>query len=488
MAYLNVKERVIEAKIVYYGAGLSGKTTNLEQVKKLSAGGNCGEMMSLNTDGDRTLYFDWLPYNIGKVSGCEVKIQLYTVPGQPQYAETRRKVLSGADGVVLVLDSQSGALEKNLSTLKDLRAHIAANKLEHVPWVVQLNKRDLPTAMAPEDLLKMVGLSGSAYVEAVAAEGRGVFETLQEATKAVLESVRSSAKAKNGQIAVGSSSGLDGGSLYKDIVRSEAADAPPSDPKLEKAKPTATSAALEASPRAAQATQEAPAVAPKTATTAPKSTALAPSVSNPARDVVPASPSATATAELAAMHRAIVKRIDAMEQGVQLSFGTNMAELERRVLSRVNASLEADQRERRLFMSQLEQASGRVLEACQKLTDSVASFDKSFKKLPADLQGQLATEGRDIKETLKLVTSQTERLGTTMHIDIGRLQETVQARFKTLETADLERGKSLDAALAEGFRFVREQSYGVEERFSVLEKKVDEFVDEAQRAKKRWFG
>lgn len=487
MAYLNVKERVIEAKIVYYGAGLSGKTTNLEQVKKLSAGGNCGEMMSLNTDGDRTLYFDWLPYNIGKVSGCEVKIQLYTVPGQPQYAETRRKVLSGADGVVLVLDSQSGALEKNLSTLKDLRAHIAANKLEHVPWVVQLNKRDLPTAMAPEDLLKMVGLSGSAYVEAVAAEGRGVFETLQEATKAVLESVRSSAKSKNGQIAVGSSSGLDGGSLYKDIVRSEAVDAPASEPRLEKAKTPDASAALAASPRTTPVKEQAPAVAPKTAE-APTSTALAPTAGNPAREVVSAAASPTATVELAAMHKAILKRIDAMEQGVQLSFGTNMAELERRVLSRVNASLEADQRERRLFMSQLEQTSGRVLEACQKLTDSVVAFDKSFKKLPADLQAQLATEGRDIKETLKLVTSQTERLGTTMHMDIGRLQETVQARFKTLETADVERSKALDAAMNEGFRFVREQSYGVDERFSVLEKKVDEFVDEAQRAKKRWFG
>jgi septum formation inhibitor MinC len=200
------------------------------------------------------------------------------------------------------------------------------------------------------------------------------------------------------------------------------------------------------------------------------------------------SPSPAATAELAAVHRAIVKRIDAMEQGMQLSLGTNMAELERRVLSRVNASLEADQRERRTLMSQLEQTSSRVLEACQKLSDSVASFDKSLKKLPVDLQGQLATEGRDIKETLKLVTSQTERLGTTLHIDLGRMQEALHGKFKALEATDAERAKQLDGVMAEGFRFVREQSYGVEERFTVLEKKVDEFVDEAQRAKKRWFG
>jgi hypothetical protein len=386
----------------------------------------------------------------------------------------------------LVLDSQSGAIDKNLSTLKDLRAHIAANKLDHVPWVVQLNKRDLPTAMAPEELLKIVGLSGTAFVEAVAAEGRGVFETLQEATKAVLESVRSSAKAKNGQIAVGSSSGLDGGSLYKEIARSEAAATPASERQLEKARPAGAAAPAAAVGESPQA----PVASPPATPTAPKTSALAPvaSASPAVRDVPTATTGPVAASELSAVHKAIVKRIDAMEQGLQLSLGTNMAELERRVLSRVTASLEADQRERRLLMSQLEQTSARVLGACQQLAESVASFDKSLKKLPADLQGQLATEGRDIKETLKLVTSQTERLGTTIHIDLGRLHDVVQGRFKALEQADAERSKAVDAAMTEGFRFVREQSYGVEERFSVLEKKVDEFVDEAQRAKKRWFG
>ena len=111
MAHLNIKERVIETKVVYYGAGLSGKTTNLEQIKRLSVGGKCGELMSVDTDGDRTLFFDWLPMQIGKFNGCDVKVQLFTVPGQAKYAETRKKVLAGADGVILVLDSQSGALE-----------------------------------------------------------------------------------------------------------------------------------------------------------------------------------------------------------------------------------------------------------------------------------------------------------------------------------------------------------------------------------------
>lgn len=220
MAHLNVKDRVIEAKIVYFGAGLSGKTTNLEQIKKLADGGKCGELVSLDTDGDRTLFFDWLPFDIGKVNGCDVKMQLYTVPGQPQYAETRRKVLAGSDGVVLVLDSQTGALEKNREVMKDLRESLVANGLsfETMAFVLQLNKRDLPTAMAPADLLEAVGMPDAPYLEAVASTGKGVFETLREATRQVLAQVRDAARDRRSDLRVGEDAGLDGHRLYNALT------------------------------------------------------------------------------------------------------------------------------------------------------------------------------------------------------------------------------------------------------------------------------
>ena len=220
MAHLNVKERVIEAKIVYFGAGLSGKTTNLEQVKRLSDGGKCGELVSLDTDGDRTLFFDWLPFDIGKVNGCDVKLQLYTVPGQPQYAETRRKVLAGSDGVVLVLDSQTGALDKNREVMKDLRESMVANGLsmDSMAFVLQLNKRDLPTAMIPSELLDAVGMPDAPYFEAVASSGKGVFETLREATRQVLAHVRDAARDRRSDLRVGDVAGLDGHRLYTTLT------------------------------------------------------------------------------------------------------------------------------------------------------------------------------------------------------------------------------------------------------------------------------
>jgi hypothetical protein len=216
MPYLNVKERTIEAKIVYYGAGLSGKTTNLEQIKKRTVDGRCGELMTLDTDGDRTLFFDWLPFNFGKFNGCDVKMQLYTVPGQAKYAETRKRVLTSADGVVLVLDSQASALERNRETLRDLRDHLKANNLhaDTVPVVLQLNKRDLPTAMDPAEMLRELDLVGTPYVEAAAAKGEGVFETLKEVSQRVLQAVREQARERAPELRAGTNSGLDGNTLY----------------------------------------------------------------------------------------------------------------------------------------------------------------------------------------------------------------------------------------------------------------------------------
>ena len=221
MSYLNVKERTLEIKVVYYGAGLSGKTTNLEKVKENSAGDRAGEMMSLNTDGDRTLFFDYLPYELGKFNGCDVKVQLYTVPGQAKYAETRRRVLAGADGVVLVLDSAAAALDRNHETVADLRKHLAANGLRaDTPIVVQANKRDLPDAMEVAALLSALGLKHLPCIEGVAVNGVGVFETLKRIVAEVLGHVREAARSgpERASIGRGDNSGLDGDTLRDELV------------------------------------------------------------------------------------------------------------------------------------------------------------------------------------------------------------------------------------------------------------------------------
>lgn len=327
MAYLNVKARTLETKIVYYGAGLSGKTTNLEQVKQRSGDGRSGDMMSLDTDGDRTLFFDYLPFEMGKFNGCEVKLQLYTVPGQAKYRETRKRVLSNADGVVLVLDSQSGALERNRQSLADLREHMKDNRLDpaRVPIVLQLNKRDLPSAMDPAQLLDELGLAGADYVEAVASEGRGVMETLKQATRAVVEAVQRDARTGDGRITRGSESGLDGNTMYEQLTAGGRA-------------PTASG------PR-----NGAPAPSPRTAAASPAIDAaladLKKEVASLARQLgkpgtgAPINPSNLN--ELLAAHRLLVRRVDALEGSFQQSLAAFASDLERRLAERISNALGA---------------------------------------------------------------------------------------------------------------------------------------------------
>ncbi len=362
MAYLNVKERVIEAKIVYYGAGLSGKTTNLEQVKRLSTDGRCGEMMTLDTDGDRTLFFDWLPFNMGKFNGCDVKMQLFTVPGQARYAETRKKVLASADGVVLVLDSQSAALESNRQILSDLREHLQANGLAgELPIVVQLNKRDLPSAMAPAELLKEVGLEGKPYVEAVAARGEGVFETLSEASKRVLQYIRESARNRSSDIRSGTKSGLDGESLYADLTAQThgapaAASAAPAAPATSGAPDSAKDAPkaparLAAAPAAAgPATPSSSAAntvvvrsngvshasngsAHATANAAPNGAGSNGAASSGAASSA-ATPSASQLGEVISALRGLARRLDAIEAQIPTAVAAAVGDLDRRLAAR----------------------------------------------------------------------------------------------------------------------------------------------------------
>ena len=198
MAIVNLKKRQIECKIVYYGPGRCGKTTNLEYIHKAFKNQVKGDMVSINTDGDRTLFFDFLPLELGKLKGCDVRVQLYTVPGQVRYASTRKLVLRGADGIVFVADSLEVRREKNMLALKDLQQNLKEYSISifKMPLVMQYNKRDLtdanitlmPLEKMQHDLnrqLKAPAFPGSAL------KGDGVGKTLNACLKLVLKSIQS---------------------------------------------------------------------------------------------------------------------------------------------------------------------------------------------------------------------------------------------------------------------------------------------------------
>jgi len=192
MPLVNATARTLQLKIVYYGPGLSGKTTNLEQLAHLLAAERVGDLMSLDTTGDRTLFFDWMPVELGKIKGFDVKIQLFTVPGQVRYNHTRKQVLTGVDGVVFVADSQEEAVEQNRYSFANLRENLAEQgvDLEDIPLVIQWNKRDMPTARPTAELAARLNLEGYPQVEAVAARGTGIRETLRAIAQVTLVQVR----------------------------------------------------------------------------------------------------------------------------------------------------------------------------------------------------------------------------------------------------------------------------------------------------------
>ena len=197
MAIVNLKKRQIECKIVYYGPGRCGKTTNLEYIHKSFKNQVMGEMVSINTDGDRTLFFDFLPLNLGKVKGCDLRVQLYTVPGQVRYSSTRKLVLRGADGVIFVADSLEVRRKKNLMALKDLQQNLKEYGLSifNVPLVMQFNKRDLAGEnITIMDLKQMEhDLNRQLKVPSfpsAALKGEGVGKTLHACLKLVMQSVQ----------------------------------------------------------------------------------------------------------------------------------------------------------------------------------------------------------------------------------------------------------------------------------------------------------
>ena len=193
MVFFNYATMQMAAKIVYYGPGLCGKTTNLHHIYAKTSPQSRGEMVSLETETDRTLFFDLLPIDVGVIGGFKTRLQLYTVPGQVFYNTTRKLVLKGVDGIVFVADSQKAMLEANVESIKNLRENLAeiGTNLDEIPLVVQLNKRDLPNIADPETIMKALDPNGKAdHVEAVAFQGTGVFETLKLISKLTLRTLR----------------------------------------------------------------------------------------------------------------------------------------------------------------------------------------------------------------------------------------------------------------------------------------------------------
>jgi signal recognition particle receptor subunit beta len=181
----------INAKLVYYGAGLSGKTTNLEAIYEAVPDTSRGKMVSMKTQSDRTLFFDLLPLDLGEIMGFKTRFLLYTVPGQVFYNATRKLVLKGADALVFVADSEVGKMEENKESLANLRANLAEYglTLDGIPWVIQYNKRDLPNVYTVEELNAELNPAGVPSFEAVASEGKGVFETFRGVSHLLMEKV-----------------------------------------------------------------------------------------------------------------------------------------------------------------------------------------------------------------------------------------------------------------------------------------------------------
>lgn len=194
MALINYAKREINAKIVYYGPGLCGKTTNIKYIHEKLRPDTRGKLLSLATETDRTLFFDFLPVDLGEIKGYQTRFHLYTVPGQVFYNATRKMVLKGADGIVFVADSQREMLQANQESLVNLRENLAAQgkNIDDIPMVIQYNKRDLPNAMAVEELDRALNPRKLPIFSACAQDGSGVLPTLSSIAKMILFKMRES--------------------------------------------------------------------------------------------------------------------------------------------------------------------------------------------------------------------------------------------------------------------------------------------------------
>jgi signal recognition particle receptor subunit beta len=188
MTFINYASREINCKLVYYGPGLGGKTTNLQYIYAKTNPNSKGKLISLATETDRTLFFDFLPLELGTIRGFRTRFHLYTVPGQVFYDASRKLILKGADGVAFVSDSQEVRMDANVESIRNLRDNLSEHGLDlaTMPYVLQLNKRDLPTALPPDVMADGLRIQEEEVFEAVATTGAGVFETLKALARKVL--------------------------------------------------------------------------------------------------------------------------------------------------------------------------------------------------------------------------------------------------------------------------------------------------------------
>jgi mutual gliding-motility protein MglA len=192
MSFINYSSREINCKIVYYGPGLCGKTTNLQYIYSRTSPDSKGKMISLATETERTLFFDFLPLSLGEIRGFKTRFHLYTVPGQVFYDASRKLILKGVDGVVFVVDSQIERMEANMESLENLRynLHEQGYDLDKIPYVIQYNKRDLPNVASVEELRALTNKTQVPDFEGIATTGEGVFDTLKSVAKLVLTELK----------------------------------------------------------------------------------------------------------------------------------------------------------------------------------------------------------------------------------------------------------------------------------------------------------
>ncbi len=192
MSMINYASREINCKLVYYGPGLGGKTTNLEHVYGKVQPNTRGKLISLATETERTLFFDFLPVDLGTIRGFKTRFHLYTVPGQVFYDASRKLILKGVDGVVFVADSQEERMEANIESIENMMVHLKEHGYDpdKIPLVIQYNKRDLPNAAPLEELQNLLNPKGVPHFEAVAPKGEGVYETLKAIARLILTELK----------------------------------------------------------------------------------------------------------------------------------------------------------------------------------------------------------------------------------------------------------------------------------------------------------
>lgn len=192
MSFVNYHTKEINCKIVYYGPGLGGKTTNIQYIYQKTSAQNKGQMVTLNTENERTLFFDFLPLDLGEIRGFKTRFHLYTVPGQVFYEASRKLILRGVDGLVFVADSQVERMEANLESYHGLEKNLTDQgyDISKVPMIMQWNKRDLPNIVPVEDLQFQINKRKFPAFEASAVTGKGVFETLKMVSKSVLLNIK----------------------------------------------------------------------------------------------------------------------------------------------------------------------------------------------------------------------------------------------------------------------------------------------------------